>query len=1305
MELYSAEAETIRKMVAEWHQRQDTELEATFHKGEVDASTFLAIAQRLRAKGYKDLPQEDHLTITTPEHIRFTLSSYAIIEQYCADDTIAGKPYIAIMKNRTVSDSQVDLEDYDTKIKSRVETPLPESKLQEVLMGWTQQRKAFRLIRRWTFLGDGFKVDMSIVRSTKRDARGEYRWQRKFTDQDIINTPPKYEVEVELLHLPNDSVELAMKRLIKGIGEVLRGIQKHVLLVRKSQKEHVLSVYHEITGTKLFRGPAMKTLLKENYSKERAPGKPNIRDGYNVTDKADGLRCLGLVDSKGELFLLDMGMNVYRTGLQQLELRLSLVDGEWVTKTHDNKPLQQFLVFDIFYTTDKRDVSQFPFQPGAVPPAQTRPAGPAGEEGPPIVAAAPPPEDSRHHHMTRWVETWNKPEGGSKVIAPGVTATTKLQISAKEFLFAKPGKGSIFQFATRVWSYARPYYTDGLIFTPNADPLPKQPAATFAGQFKWKPPRDNTIDFLIVTEKDKGTQQDKIITGIKPVTGETVTYKTLRLYVGSRTENPRELLLHKKPLPAGDKTFQGKRGKDYKPVLFTPREFPDPYASVCYLPVETDPSTREIYVKTELGEPIQDKTIVEMAYNPSNPPGWRWIPLRLRMDKTQRFQSGTLSKTLNADIVAEDVWNSIYDPITESMICSGSEDPSEEEMAALAGDAASRELAARRYFDRRAPVVDQQLTRPLVKFHNRWIKERILYPVGLSGPGKMMLDLACGQGNDLHMWRRVGVKFVLGVDYAAKNILDPNDGAYARYMQVATTEGGMQKIEPMLFAIADASKPLVNGEAGATDEEKDLLRAVFGQQRPLGPVPAYITELQGRLRAKADCVSCMFALHYFFESKQKFQALLRNINDTLKIGGYFIGCCFDGESVFDALRDKAIGDSIVGQEKLATLWKITKQYELETLMDENDGFGVGVDVQFATIGMAHREYLVPFAVLEEQMKRIGCELLTQEELDEVGLKNSTAMFGTSWEMAKQRGEIFTMTPAAERFSFFNRWFIFKRKREIVVADEMIEKAAAAAEAAAAPVAPAVPRSRNRAPTMAAELEKVANAAPEVPAAAAAAAPATYSSKQIFLFYSDAALTDKLGIEDTGAGRWLAPSAAFPITDPEDPDVSYPTLEHFMAGMQLKVASNKPELGPAIFGKEGTIHQQFLSNRLTESDGGRKPLPEERNHALTKLEMKAVKDELRPAALKKYKVVIDMAKWSTFHDALLREAVQQRWTKDARFRRIVEAARQQDKVLLYYTPGASISGIGGVHKQDGRIEGTNKLGKMIMEAAGYTKGTG
>ena len=1359
MELYAAEAESIKKRVEEWMLHSNYELEATFGKagaGEVDATTFLAVAQRLRAKGFRALPQGDYMTVTTPEHIRFSIGSLGVIQAYCDDDTMSGKPYDVMIKDRATAESQVDLDDYNTRIKVRRETVLAQddAQVKKLFETWPQQKKAFRMIRRWSFEGDGIQIDMSIVRSTSKLKSGDFKWQRRFRDQDIMNNPPTYEIEVELRHMADDTAPAATKRIIKGIGEILRGIQKNTILIRTSVADRVRSAYKELTGSELFRGPALITLQKENFSKDHPEKTPNIRDGYNVTDKADGLRCLGFVDAKGDLYMIDMAMNVYRTALRRPELRLSLIDGEWVTKTKDHKPMHQYLAFDIFFATDKRDVSHFPFQPGATLPV--------AEGAPP--AEPLPAEDSRYNQLKAWAKTWNSGDGPQMM--SGVTIDTKLQVAAKEFFFAKAGDLSIFKAADKILTMARPYYTDGLIFTPNANPLPARPGGTFWEQFKWKPPADNTIDFLVVTEKVTGSKNiDKVITGIKPgSSGETVTYKTLRLFVGSRTDNPRDIILNKRELPKKDRVVD-RKGKDYKPVIFTPKEFPDPMASYCCLPVERDPDTGEEFVKTEeSGEPIQDKTIVEMAYDPSQPPKWRWKPLRVRMDKTERYQRGTISRTLNADISAEGVWNSIYDPITDTMIRRGIEEPTEAELALLGGRV--REGSARQYFDRQGPEADEGLATEMKKFHNRWIKETILFNTGLAGGDKSLVDLACGVAGDLHKWLRMKVSFVLGIDYAAKNIMDTADSCYTRYMNQAVKLGGLTAIPPMVFAIADSSKPLVDGTAGSTEEEKDILRSVFGKVAPSGSVPGFVEEFgASRLKMGADCVSCMFAIHYMFETAEKFQGFLRNLSDTMKVGAYFIGCCPDGQKVFDLLRAEPSKRGIDGG---TVVWDITRRYEAEDIPEGDGGFGMGIDVEFISIGKSHREYLVPFQLLEDKLRTIGCELLSPEELKEVGMVNSTATFDVSWEMAKRKGEKFPMSGAIKEFSFLNRWFIFKRKRQESMAAAMVaqkevegvpskkapgstavkgraenlaQSARANSAAATALQTSEVAAAANLRNERTAQVARVAssiapsgdalsgnaalgsraaavirgnaaanalspNATVGVEPGAAAPTARSYTKGEIFLFYGKAALNDdQLKIKDPGAGRWISPSARFPIEDPETKTV-YPTVEHYLGGMRVKLATDKPELADTIFGREGTIHQKFLTDRVALTNAGTKTLSEEEDTRLLEAEVAAVKDAMREPYLKRYwrgtpGKVIDEAKWATVKDDVIEEAVKQRWTKDARFRKIVEAARDRGKYLLYYTPGSSSSNVGGVRStKSGIIEGQNKIGKAIMRLAGY-----
>jgi predicted NAD-dependent protein-ADP-ribosyltransferase YbiA (DUF1768 family) len=477
----------------------------------------------------------------------------------------------------------------------------------------------------------------------------------------------------------------------------------------------------------------------------------------------------------------------------------------------------------------------------------------------------------------------------------------------------------------------------------------------------------------------------------------------------------------------------------------------------------------------------------------------------------------------------------------------------------------------------------------------------------------------------------------------------------------------------------------------------------------------------------------MFAIHYFFVNKEAFSGFLENIRETLKVGGYFIGCAFDGEAVFNLLRDVPKGASKVGKEGDDTvIWTITKQYDEDDLPVSEDGFGLGIDVNFISIGTSHREYLVPFKLLEEKMKLIGCELLDDGELAELGLSKSTNLFDQSYEMALKAKQRFPMSESVKKFSFLNRWFIFKRKSDGLGTEESASLAAAAqgvlaaveeeeeleaASAVASALGPAASASRANASlgeaVASAALGKAAASAalgkaqvPTVAVEAGIGAPRkeamnenrVYSSAEVFQFFHNAALRDTLDIGNKGAARYLALSAPFRIRDPEKPTVEYPTVEHFLAGMKVKYGAENPELAEALFSRTGTIHQEFIAIELAETGRGKRKLSEERRYELLAEEREKVRDESSVGALRRHGAVFDPVKWALVKDKVLREALSQRFNEDAEFQKIVMTAREKGKYLLFYSQAADE--LGGVRKADGRITGENRVGKIIMELGGF-----
>jgi hypothetical protein len=1293
MELRKPEIIELSKYVDAWIAHPENELEATFGaRGTVDSTTFLAIAQRLQRKGYAAMPQEDRLSILTQNQVRLSLQGLGVMESYCRDDILTDKPFTAMIKDRTLPQSNLDLDEYEMRIKTRREKDLDvkDDMVTDILSKWPQVKKAFRLVKRWSFQGLGIRIDMSMVRSTPKNPRGEYQWQRRFLDVPLFEQPTEYEVEVELLRGgETDTADKATKSLVRGIGEVLRAIQGNTLLIKKSVKEAVLQNYNAVVGTPRFRGVAPVTLEVKNMLPTVSMNTtPNIRNDYNVTDKADGMRVHGFVQDDGELYLIDMSMKVYRTGLVNKACARSLVDGEWVTRSIEDKPINHFLLFDIYNTIGGASCAKEPFAKGS---------------------------EGRWFLLQAWIDGWAS-GGGPQIVAKGLEEANRLQIELKGFLFAEAGKSdSIFTACAQILDMPRMYHTDGLILTPNQVPLPSEPGAGFFRQFKWKPAKDNSIDFL-VTFQTSATDPtlDEIVVSQDPETGLDIRYKILRLYVNSNREpafeDPRATVLNDLPLPAP--SYGAGQRQSYRPTLFQPMDYSDMMVNTCYTILKVNPMSGDEYTTTkDSDEPIQNNSIVECRYEPNAKQGWRWVPMRIRHDKTERFAKATVTKnysrTLNAEATANSIWESIHNPVTLHMIRSGAGEPSEEEQRALLA-APGRAGGAKRYYMREGSRDDRAAARGLRDFHNHWIKEELLYGTIMVPGGKKVLDFSCGQAADYGMWIRTRASFVLGVDIAEVGIRDPKNGAYRRYLK-ALIDQGRDEVPAMIFAVGDSKKPLQTGAAGSTPEDANLLRAVFGTTAVDGTVPVAVQKptVAGVLRNGADVAVSMFALHYFFESKETLDGFLANVRDCVAVGGYFAGCCFDGEAVFRMLKDVEMGHSRVGMDGTSEVWSIRKAYDADEFAADDTSVGVAIDVKFVTIGEEYREYLVNFEYLVKRLKEIGLELCNEKELAALKLRHSTGMFREAYGMAERNKRFYKMTDAEKEFSFLNRWFIFRRRGETTVpaveatVDALARAVEAMNEAGAATTET----------TETADAAKAAKAAKAAAAAAAAtkAAAKTYEPGDIIQFGPKVPLRDSLRIGNTSAQRLLAPYWQFPFVDATD-GTTYPSLEHYWEAMRLRIAGNltdeTADLPKRLFSSGGLIHTEakdaFTRGRLPRETPER---TRERQMDAFEKELLEVRKAMTPLKLRSYRVTLDEAKWDIVKETYYRAGFTDRFAKDPEFRAIIERARSEKKYLLY-TVSKQLGGTnpeevsGARDPATGRIVGGNLFGRLVMEIAKF-----
>ena len=106
---------------------------------------------------------------------------------------------------------------------------------------------------------------------------------------------------------------------------------------------------------------------------------------------------------------------------------------------------------------------------------------------------------------------------------------------------------------------------------------------------------------------------------------------------------------------------------------------------------------------------------------------------------------------------------------------------------------------------------------------------------------------------------------------------------------------------------------------------------------------------------------------------------MQNIKDNIAPKGYFIGCCYDGSKVFEALSD---GKIEFKDENGALIYSIEKKYEIDDFTydpeteDTDNMLGQQIDVFMESIGQVIPEYLVNFKFFRHYMEKNGFKLIS-----------------------------------------------------------------------------------------------------------------------------------------------------------------------------------------------------------------------------------------------------------------------------------------------------------------------------------------
>jgi hypothetical protein len=984
--------------------------------------------------------------ITKVSNIRAEILGTDLIQEYCRSNSLQKlinlpsnlmnkikftQKTLPMTTNGTLL-KPVDMSDFNFRVSYQLEQEFNTNSnvSQKIISKWNDSKKIFRCMNRVRFYHPEYPVfaDLSIVKSSKKSNHIPIP-QYTIQEAGVFNNVESYEIELEIdnSRVGNGTDYNSKSKLLDALRKVIRivlsGLQGTKYPISYSERDAVLQEYMKLihgekynarrVTSKDFIGPSSYTLQIENIlplNDTSTVG--NIRNNYTVTDKADGDRKLLFISNNGNIYLIDTNMNVLFTGVSTAEKTImnSLLDGEHIKYGKTRNFINLYAVFDVYFI-NKKSVREFGFVSQSL-------------------------EDTDNKYRLPLLNTLIDLIKPKSVLDKSTDAKNAVDFTIKcKTFYMNNETDDIFKGCSMILSNISDglfeYNTDGLIFTPSdtgvgsnaigqSGPLYK---STWDLSFKWKPAEFNTIDFLVTIKKDK-TGKDEIhhifqdgknLQGIQ----EVVQYKTLVLRCGFDERkhgylNPCQDIIDDK-LPSPDDIDNE---DSYKPVPFQPTNPYDSNACYCNIFLKQDGSN--LYMMTEENEYFEEDMIVEFKYEMHNKDGWKWVPLRVRYDKTAELKSG-MKNYGNAYHVANNNWHSIHEPITEEMISKGINIPE---------NVISEDV----YYNRSN---EETSTQGLRDFHNLYVKKKLI--LGVSNRGDTLIDYAVGKAGDLSKWIRSKLSFVFGVDISKDNINNNMDGACARYLSSRKKNKNMPAA---LFVTGNSSNNIRNGNAFATEKDKQITKAVFGTgPKDVTLLGKGVYKQYGIAQEGFNVSSCQFALHYFFENKTTFHEFLRNLAECTKVQGYFIGTCYDGKKVFELLKKKKNGENFTIMNGARKMYEVTKMYDETGFPDDEMSLGYPINVYQESINKVFREYLVNFDYFIRVMENYGFTLISKNEAQHMNLPDGSGLFSDLFAFMENEIRMnpkhksdyckaIYMNQDEKTISFLNRYFIFRKVNNV-----------------------------------------------------------------------------------------------------------------------------------------------------------------------------------------------------------------------------------------------------------------------------------
>jgi hypothetical protein len=950
--------------------------------------------------------------------IRCQINDLSEIKEFCKQNVLPETTeYLFKQKFIREYPKYYDNEDFGFRVSIQKEYLLSsmDPAVVEINSKWKNIDKMFRYMNRISLIHPDFPsivVDFSTVKSIKKD--GQLVKERMFSSSQLFGEEEEYELEIELVDLEfiHSHYNDVFTYLSKTIKFVTCGIQDSHFPILLSEQLQISSEYkklitkpgegkelrvQQLLPNDLFIGPSSYTLQKINLINDTSNKEPCVLNDFSVTDKADGDRKMCYISLNGKIYFITNNMEIQYTGVrcEEPELFNSLIDGEFICEDKMHKRIDLFAAFDIYFRKGK-EIRHIPFINDT--------------------------EINRYNILDNLLSNLKiKHE------------TTNDNITFVKKIFYTPDENkNMMECCSELFRHIENntnYNTDGLIFTSNSLGVGLEPdknekanlknsRKTWRYSFKWKPPEYNTIDFLIKIKKVKQTDEISYIISSDKQT--CISYKCLYLYVGYDEKkhgliHPQKMLMEEFDLQP---IKEGVPGDDYKAVLFSPTNPIDNYAHICYLPIVDDSK-----IITKENEVIETDMVVEFAYEFNDDKRLRWVPLRVRYDKTAEYRK--YHKRFGNDYnVANSNWLTIHNPITKEMITN-------KDLKLTMDDVEIKDL----YYNRNSGII---YTNNLRKFHNQKIKKLLFESTINEHKSCLLIDYAIGKGGDLNKLISLKPKFVFGIDISRDNIHNSKDGVCARYIGLKRQNNSIYN---GLFIRGDSSKFIMNGDFSKVDDEEDedqkvskgVIEQVFGLREKTNHFGNYVGKLHGIGQKLFDVGSIQFALHYMFKNEVSMHSFIKNLSDTIKVGGTFIGTCYDGSKIFNMLSklDQSQSVDIYNKGNTTKIWSITKKYLADSFPNNEESLGLTISVYQDSINQDIEEYLVNFSYFSQCMMLYGFE----EEQYIPGTSNALPGCGEFKLIYDHYGGDARfgndkLTEDEKKISFLNRYFIYRKVRTV-----------------------------------------------------------------------------------------------------------------------------------------------------------------------------------------------------------------------------------------------------------------------------------